>query len=36
LVRVEGHKYLKLLDVKAIIEYRASWSYAPRTPLKKF
>ena len=32
----KGYRYLKQLDVKAIIEYRASWDYAPLTALKKF
>ncbi len=31
-----GFRYLKQLDVKAMIQYRASWSCAPITALKKF
>jgi integrase/recombinase XerD len=32
----QGFRYMKQLDVKAMIEYRASWKYAPLTALKKF
>jgi integrase len=31
-----GLRYLKQVDVKAMISYRASWNYAPLTALKKF
>lgn len=32
----QGFRYLKQLDVKAIIEFRAGWTCAPMTALKKF
>ena len=32
----KGFRYLKELDVRAIIEFRAEWKYAPLTALKKF
>jgi integrase/recombinase XerD len=32
----KGLRYLKELDVKVMIAYRASWTYAPLTALKKF
>lgn len=32
----KGFRYLKQLDVKAMIEFRAGWRYAPATALKKF
>ena len=32
----KGIRYLKHLDTRALIEYRASWSCAPITALKKF
>lgn len=32
----EGLKMMNRVDVRAIIRYRASWSYAPLTALKKF
>jgi hypothetical protein len=31
-----GYRYLFELDVKALIEYRSSWNYAPLTASKKF
>ena len=33
---LQGFRYLKQLDVKAIIEFRAGWTCAPMTALKKF
>jgi integrase/recombinase XerD len=33
---LEGIKMMNRLDVKALVRYRASWSYAPLTALKKF
>jgi integrase/recombinase XerD len=32
----EGIKLVNRLDVKALVRYRAGWSYAPLTALKKF
>jgi hypothetical protein len=32
----KGYRYLSELDVKALIEYRSSWQFAPLTALKKF
>lgn len=32
----EGYRYLKELTLERMIDYRASWTYAPLTALKKF
>jgi hypothetical protein len=32
----QGFRYVKQLDVAAMIDFRASWTYAPLTALKKF
>jgi integrase len=32
----KGLRYLKHIDLKAMIEYRSEWKYAPMTALKKF
>ncbi len=32
----QGYRYLSELDVKALIEYRSTWQFAPLTALKKF
>jgi hypothetical protein len=32
----KGYRYLSEIGVKALIEYRSSWQFAPLTALKKF
>jgi len=32
----EGHRYVKELTLERMIDYRAAWTYAPLTALKKF